>query len=132
MKLSLFRALPAYLGGKRRLCPIIFALLGEFLPRERWRASMFLDPFCGGGSVALFAKAQGFEVIASDAAERAAIVAWLTDSDVWWLRWNPERTGATTTDAGSTRMGLAGEVDTERLDQLAITRRTVSFQWIEQ
>jgi hypothetical protein len=66
------------------------------------------------------------------ATERAAIVAWLTDSDVWWLRWNPERTGATTTDAGSTRMGLAGEVDTERLDQLAITRRTVSFQWIEQ
>lgn len=68
-------ALPAYLGGKRRLSPIIFSLLAELLPRERWRDSTLLDPFFGGGSVALFAKAQGFRVIASDAAERAAVVA---------------------------------------------------------
>ena len=70
-----FRALPAYLGGKRRLCPLIFALIGEHLRRGQWRNNTLLDPFCGGGSIALFAKAQGFHVIASDAAERAAIVA---------------------------------------------------------
>ena len=33
-----------------------------------------LDPFSGGGAVALFAKAQGFSVVASDIAERAAVV----------------------------------------------------------
>ena len=70
-----FRALPAYLGGKRRLCPLVFAALAELLPRERWGDSIFLDPMCGGGSAALFAKAQGFRVIASDVAERATIVA---------------------------------------------------------
>ena len=70
-----FQALPAYLGGKRRLCNLIFAELAAELPREQWAATTFLDPFCGGGAVALFAKAQGFEVVASDAAERAAVVA---------------------------------------------------------
>jgi len=70
-----FGALPAYLGGKRRLCPLIFSLLSESLPRECWSASTLLDPFCGGGAVALYAKAQGLRVVASDAAERSAVVA---------------------------------------------------------
>lgn len=70
-----FRALPAYLGGKRRLCPLIFALLGESLPRGRWPNSVFVDPFSGGGAVALYAKGQGFSDIVSDIAERAAVVA---------------------------------------------------------
>ncbi len=69
-----FRALPAYLGGKRRLCPLIFSLIADELPRAEWPGSTLLDPFSGGGSVALFAKAQGFSVVASDIAERAAVV----------------------------------------------------------
>ncbi len=72
---AFFAALPAYLGGKRRLCPLIFAILAELLPREAWATGLFLDPFSGGGAVSLFAKAQGFSVIASDVAERAVLVA---------------------------------------------------------
>ena len=72
---AFFAALPPYLGGKRLLAPLILALLQEFLPRERWRDSLFLDPFCGGCAVALYAKAAGFRVVASDVAERAALVA---------------------------------------------------------
>lgn len=72
---SFFRALPAYLGGKRRLCPLIFSLSAEQLPRRQWPESTLLDPFSSGGAVALYAKAQGFFVVASDLAERAAIVA---------------------------------------------------------
>ena len=35
------RALPAYLGGKRRLCPALSALLGHGIQRERWRGMTF-------------------------------------------------------------------------------------------
>ena len=69
------RALPAYLGGKRRLAPLIFAELSACLPKESWAGSSFLDPMCGGGAVALWAKALGFTVTAGDAAERGAVVA---------------------------------------------------------
>ncbi len=67
-------ALPAYLGGKRTLAPLIFSLIADVLPRERWGGTTFLDPFSGGGAVALTAKAHGFSVIATDIAERAAVV----------------------------------------------------------
>src|SRR3990172_1839160 len=70
-----FDALPAWLGGKRRLAPVIFALCAEQLPRERWYDSVLLDPFCGGGAVSIFAKAQGFHVVASDVAERSTVIA---------------------------------------------------------
>src|SRR5712691_11745405 len=56
-KLKMWSALYPYLGGKRRLCPLIF-----------------LDAFLGGGSVSLGAKAQGFRVIATDIAERSILV----------------------------------------------------------
>ncbi len=68
-------ALPPYLGGKRRLSPLIFAALSDTLPRSKWHGARFADPFCGGGAVALHAKARGFEVIASDIALRAVIPA---------------------------------------------------------
>ena len=71
----LFDALPAYLGGKRRLVPLILADLAAELPRAEWPRASFCDPMCGGGAVALAAKAQGFEVYASDRARRGAIVA---------------------------------------------------------
>ena len=69
-----FRALPAYLGGKRRLAPIIFALLNGAVPRDCWRDLTFVDPFLGGGSVSLFAKAQGFRVACNDLALRSAAI----------------------------------------------------------
>jgi SAM-dependent methyltransferase len=75
MKARFFRALPAYLGGKRRLAPLIFARLSDFLPVQQWRGLRLLDPMCGGGAICLYAKAFGFEVVASDVAERGAVVA---------------------------------------------------------
>ena len=71
----LFDALPAYLGGKRRLVPLILADLAAELPPAEWPSASFCDPMCGGGAVALAAKAQGFEVYTSDRARRGAIVA---------------------------------------------------------
>ena len=71
----LFDALPPYLGGKRRLVPLILADLAAELPAAEWPRASFCDPMCGGGAVALAAKVQGFEVYASDRARRGAIVA---------------------------------------------------------
>ncbi len=73
-KLAMWRALPPYLGGKRRLCPRIFGELDRVLPRRLWPGLTFLDAFLGAGSVSLFAKAQGFRVISVDIAERSVIV----------------------------------------------------------
>ena len=39
-----FDALPAYLGGKRKLAPLIFALLTRHLPSSDWRGLTFVDP----------------------------------------------------------------------------------------
>ena len=73
-KLSLWASLPPYLGGKRRLCSLIFREIDRILPRRHWPGRTFLDAFLGGGSVSLFAKAQGFRVVACDIAERAITV----------------------------------------------------------
>jgi len=73
-KLSMWSALPPYLGGKRRLCPLIFREIDRILPRSSWCTRTFLDGFLGGGSVALYAKAQGFGVVACDIAERSIVV----------------------------------------------------------
>lgn len=70
-----FDGLPPFQGGKRWMCALLFAELAGVVPPEAWPQSRFLDPFCGGGAVALYAKAHGFEVVASDAAERGAVVA---------------------------------------------------------
>ena len=45
------------------------------MPRARWAQLQLLDPFCGGGAVALHAKALGFDVHACDIALRAVIPA---------------------------------------------------------
>ena len=68
-------ALPPILGSKRRLVPVIFAALATVLPQASWSSATFIDPFSGGGSVALAAKARGFRVLAGDIAARAHIVA---------------------------------------------------------
>jgi len=67
--LRLFRSLPPYFGGKRRLVGEIFR---HFPPAIE--APVFIDAFLGGGSVSLFAKARGYEVVSNDIATRSAIV----------------------------------------------------------
>ena len=95
----LSKALPAYLGGKRKLAPLIFALLASHVPRPSWPQLAFLDPFLGGGSVSLLAKAYGFEVHCNDLAYRSALVGHalianssitLSDADVALLFREPE------------------------------------------
>ena len=73
-KLRFFGALFPYLGGKRRLCPLIFREIDKLLPRRHWQGRTFLDGFLGGGSVSLYAKATGFRVTACDIAERSITV----------------------------------------------------------
>lgn len=73
-RLSFWSSLPPYLGGKRRLCPTFFREIDRLVPRHRWTDLTFLDGFLGGGSVSLYAKAQGFRVIATDIAERSIVV----------------------------------------------------------
>ena len=65
------------------------------------------------------------------AADRAAVVEWLTTRDQWTIRWFVERdpSGAWTAVA-DTRMGLASPVGVSRWDQLAITERNVAFDWV--
>jgi 16S rRNA G966 N2-methylase RsmD len=72
---AFYSALPAYLGGKRRLAPLILGILARHLPRDRWPESDFLDPMSGGGAVSLAAKAHGFRVTASDISKRGSITA---------------------------------------------------------
>src|SRR5207245_10660503 len=73
-KLAIWSALPPYLGGKRRLCPLIFREIDRLIPRRHWPGLTFLDGFSAGGSVSLYAKAQGFKVVATDIAARAITV----------------------------------------------------------
>ena len=69
-----FSALPNYLGGKRRLCPVIFREIANIYPTRTWPGLTFLDPFMGGGSVSPYAKAQGFRVLANDLAWRSYLI----------------------------------------------------------
>jgi adenine-specific DNA methylase len=89
-----FSALPNYLGGKRRLIPVIFGEIARVCPPWKWPARTLLDPFMGGGSISLYAKAQGFRVRANDLAYRSYLIGRgivanndrrLTDLDVGLL-----------------------------------------------
>ncbi|MCA9789823.1 MAG: DNA adenine methylase [Cyanobacteria bacterium HKST-UBA05] len=72
----LFKGLPAYFGGKRKLLPWIFGHLAQHIPPSQWPSLRFLDLFMGGGSVSLFAKAQGFAaVLSNDLSPRCEIIA---------------------------------------------------------
>jgi len=87
-RLSIWTALPPYLGGKRRLCPLIFREIDQLLPRAEWHGRTFLDGFLGGGSVSLYAKAQGLTVVSTDIATRAITVgqALIANSRVRLIR----------------------------------------------
>lgn len=91
MALKMFNALLPYFGGKRKLCPVIFRHIAKYLPREKWCGAVFVDAFLGSGAVSLYAKAQGFRVVANDIAERSLIAGktliennqiTLTDTDI--------------------------------------------------
>ena len=66
---SRLKALPPYLGGKRKLLGQIF----KHLPPPQ-AAPVFIDAFLGGGSVSLMAKARGYRIISNDIALRSFIV----------------------------------------------------------
>jgi len=53
---------------------MIFREIDRSLPREHWAGRTFLDGFLGGGSVSLYAKAQGFSVISTDIAMRSIVI----------------------------------------------------------
>ena len=72
--MRMYRALPPFLGGKRKLVNLIFSALAKAVPRSDWRCLRFIDPFLGGGSVSLFAKARGFHVVCNDLALRSVAV----------------------------------------------------------
>jgi hypothetical protein len=67
--MRMYEALPAYLGGKRRLVGRVM----KYLPSPQ-QAPTFADAFLGGGSVSLYAKARGYAVRCNDIAERSVIV----------------------------------------------------------
>jgi adenine-specific DNA methylase len=68
-------SLPAYNGGKRKLASLIFGAIDRVVPRATWPSLTFVDGFLGGGSISLFAKAQGFgKVVSIDIARRSAVV----------------------------------------------------------
>ncbi len=70
-----FQALPPYLGGKRKLVRWIFNRLSKAIPVSGWENSTFLDAFSGGGTVSLYAKAQGFQsVYSNDWSERSQFI----------------------------------------------------------
>jgi len=70
-----FMALPSYFGGKRRLVTTIFREVDRVFPRRLWRGMTLVDAFLGGGSVSLWAKAQGFRVVCNDLADRSRFIA---------------------------------------------------------
>lgn len=103
-KPSYFNALPPYMGGKRKLLGWIFGHLSQCMPVSQWQSLSFADAFAGGGSVSLFAKAQGFQkILANDWSARSQLViqgllknsnTLLTPEDLLYLTQphpNPER-----------------------------------------
>lgn len=64
-------------------------------------------------------------------AARVALLDWLADHDAFRLRWPPER-GETTVDVPATRMALASPLGWQRLAQVDIQPRHVTFEWVEQ
>jgi predicted RNA methylase len=61
-------------GSKRKLWPLIAALLRKVRPIDQWPELALADAFLGAGNVALAAKTSGFSVvIANDIAERSLV-----------------------------------------------------------
>jgi hypothetical protein len=63
--LRIYDCLPNFLGGKRQQARAIFTAVAQAGGRP---GMTFLDPFMGGGSIALTAKRLGYRVLAADTA----------------------------------------------------------------
>ncbi len=96
---NFFDGLPAIFGGKRKLAPVLMALLASHISRSSWPSLTFIDAFLGAGSISLLAKFHGFVVHSNDIAYRSALVGhalianssiMLTDADVALLFREPE------------------------------------------
>ena len=70
-----FTALPSFFGGKRRLVTTVFREVNRVFPRRLWHEMTLVDAFLGGGSVSLWAKAQGFRVLCNDLSDRSRFIA---------------------------------------------------------
>lgn len=117
-RLKMWSALYPYLGGKRKLCPLIFREIDRVVPRRLWANVTFLDAFLGGGSVSLGAKAQGFNVVATDIAERSIVVgqALIENSRVRLVREDVLRLLAPrTSEAGRIERELSPSVFTKNV-----------------
>lgn len=115
------RALPPYLGGKRKLCPVIFREIDRVVSREHWHNLVFLDGFLGGGSVSLYAKALGFSVISTDLATRAIVIgdALIANDHIRLTRDDLVRVLATTIDETTPNaMRLVPAVFTENVGEV--------------
>src|SRR5258708_1942659 len=57
-RLKMWSALFPYLGGKRKLCPLIFREIDRVVPRRFWSGLTVLDAFLGGGAASVGPKGQ--------------------------------------------------------------------------
>lgn len=69
----LLQAVPNTLGGKRNQATAIFRAIADAGYRPG-RGHTLVDPFMGGGSVALLGKLYGFRVVAGDTSPRAEVI----------------------------------------------------------
>jgi adenine-specific DNA methylase len=68
---KLLKALPCYFGGKQKLLSAIFSQMP--LPGPGWMP-VLVDAFLGGGSVSLFGKAKGYQVLCNDISARSEVI----------------------------------------------------------
>lgn len=72
---------------------------------------------------------------AYSAAERAALVEWLTTRTVWWMRWHPEANdtyGSPPIHVPPVRMALSSPLSYERMVQIPLSWRVLTVDWVEQ
>ncbi len=77
-------------------------------------------------------KAGAVALITSTPADKAAVEAFLGANRTCWLRWNPERHGATYYDKPARLIAHTSAWSEDYLAQAAITQREIPMGWIEQ
>ena len=94
LSVPFFAARPSYLGEKRKLCPLISALVAEQIPRSNWSELTRFDSFLGRWAISLDADALRLNIVESDLLGRAMpathllvgnSVVTLTHASLPWL-----------------------------------------------